>query len=167
MKKVSDLEKRLFRDGLNTKRDNKNIQYYLEQYKTYLGMLDKISDRRQQANEFFLALNTALLGFLGYTQSQQEPSTLLFVVASVVGICLSYFWYAIIKSYRELNAVKFKVVQAIEQRLPIALFDTEWEIIGRREDKTTYSPFTYIEIRVPWVLSVLYVGILIYSIFSK
>lgn len=43
--------------------------HLLEQYKLYVGMADKISERRQSANSYFLSLNTALLGFVGYMNS--------------------------------------------------------------------------------------------------
>ena len=35
-----------------------------EIYKTYLEMADRISGRREKANSFFLALNTALIALL-------------------------------------------------------------------------------------------------------
>lgn len=163
MKKTS-LEKKLFKNDPNAKYSGKDVDYFLEQYKTYLGMLDKISDRRQLANQFFLALNTALLGFLGYIQAQQGRSPMLFIVASLTGICLSYFWHTLIKSYRDLNAVKFKIILAIEQRLPIALFDTEWEIIEKGEGRASYLPLTYIEIRIPWVFAIFYLVIFVSSL---
>src|ERR1700731_2937994 len=39
---------------------------FLEQYKLYLQMVDKIGDRRQSANSFFLSINTGLCALLGY-----------------------------------------------------------------------------------------------------
>ena len=38
--------------------------HYLEQYKIYLEGIEKISDRRQSANNFFLTINTILVSIL-------------------------------------------------------------------------------------------------------
>lgn len=160
-----DIEKHLFREVVVEKYGDKYIEHFLEQYKIYLEMLDKISDRRQSANEFCLALNTALLGFLGFIQSRNGGSlTFLFIVAPIAGICLSYFWYRMIKSYSDLNTGKFKVVHAIEQRLPISLFETEWEVVGRGKDKNLYLPFTRIEIKIPWIFISLYIVIFLWAL---
>ncbi len=158
------MQKRLFREDVDKKYGEKYVEHFLEQYKIYLEMLDRISDRRQKANEFFLALNTALLGFLGYVQIKDGYSNFLFTVAPIAGICLTYYWYVMVKSYRDLNTGKFKVIHAVEQRLPISLFDTEWDVVGRGKDKNLYLPFTHIEIKVPWVFIVLYLLIFLWSL---
>src|SRR3989442_10768421 len=46
----------------------------LEQYKLYVEMADRISARRQTANEFFLSVNTAIVALLGYLRTVQENS---------------------------------------------------------------------------------------------
>lgn len=38
--------------------------HLLEQYRLYIESTEKISDRRQNANNYFLAINTALVSFL-------------------------------------------------------------------------------------------------------
>ena len=160
----TDLEKKLFRDVVAEKYGDKYIEHLIEQYKIYLEMLDRISDRRQKANEFFLALNTALLSFLGFVQSKGAGNlTFLFAVAPIAGSLLSYFWYLMIRSYRDLNSGKFRVIHAVEQRLPLSLFDTEWDVVGRGKDKYLYQPFSHIEIKIPWVFIFLYVAIFLWN----
>ncbi len=46
-------------------KDDDYQAHLLEQYKVYVGMADKISDRRQTANSYFLAVNSGLLAFVG------------------------------------------------------------------------------------------------------
>ena len=69
---------------------------------------------------------------------------------------MCYLWYRIIVSYKGLNGGKFKVIHAIEARLPLALYDTEWEMLGRGEKKEIYWPFTHIEMIVPWIFITIY-----------
>src|SRR2546426_1964670 len=44
----------------------------LEQYKLYVEMADRISARRQTANEFFLSVNTVIVALLGYLRTVQR-----------------------------------------------------------------------------------------------
>ncbi len=153
---VSEVEKKLFRDVVE-KYGDKYIEHFLEQYKIYLSMLDKISDRRQKTNEFFLGLNTALLALLGYLNTRDITSNnSFFIPSALAGIVISFFWYRIVRSYRDLNTGKFKIVHAIEQRLPMSLYETEWEVLGAGKNKRLYLPFTHIEIYVPWVFISIY-----------
>ena len=143
---------------------DKYIEHLLEQYKIYIAAAEKISDRRQKANEFFLALNTALVALLGFVAAKTGLGEISLIIAlsSVAGVTMGYLWYRIIRSYKGLNGGKFKVIHAIEQRLPLALYDTEWEMLGRGEDKKLYWPFTHIELFVPWIFIGIY-GLLFLS----
>src|SRR3954468_12538694 len=93
-------------------KDDPSSAHLLEQYKLYVGMADKISDRRQAANSYFLAVNSALLAFVGYVTTK-ETSDYLWLLG-LAGMALSYLWYRIVRSYRDLNSAKFVVIQAIE-----------------------------------------------------
>jgi hypothetical protein len=140
--------------------------HLLEQYKLYVQMADKISERRQAANNFFLTINTALIAFLGLVASPNvggadgvaanPPLPWVFVV-SAAGVVLCFSWFRLVRSYMDLNSGKFKVVHEIESRLPASPYDAEWEALGRGEDPGLYLPFTHIEIWIPWVFAALYV----------
>jgi len=132
-----------------------------EQYKLYVEMADRISARRQTANSFFLSINTALLGFSGFV-SAKDAGSYLWLIATA-GIALSYLWYRLIRSYRDLNTAKFKVVHEIEKRLPLSPYNAEWEAMGRGEDPKLYKPFTHIESGVPWVFVILHLLALLNS----
>lgn len=131
--------------------------HIIEQYKTYLEMTDRISQRRQSANSFFVTLNTVLISVIGASMSNKvHMSNTLAVLIGVCGIITSYMWYRLIRSYKDLNSVKFTVIHKIEKNLPISLYDLEWELLGRGKDKNKYLPFTHIEILIPWVFMLLY-----------
>jgi hypothetical protein len=136
------------------------VEHLLQQYKVFVDGIEKISDRRLKTNEFFLTLNSAVITALGFVakDASTRPALLL---AATAGIFISYFWYRIIKSYRGLNSGKFKVVHAIEKRLPVSLYGTEWEVLGRGKLKNFYHPFTHIETRIPWVFLGIYAVLVI------
>ena len=125
----------------------------LEIYKTYLEMTDRISERREKANSFFLAVNTALIALLAkdaFGASAVAPRVLE-VLVPVTGGVLCYLWYRIIRSYRDLNSAKFKVIHAIERQLPLRPYDAEWQSVERGKNPRLYLPFTHVEIVVPWL----------------
>ena len=95
-------------------------------------------------------------------RGQLAVSTLWLVAAA--GIALSYLWYRLIRSYRDLNTAKFKVIHEIEKRLPLSPYDAEWEAMGRGNNPMLYKPFTHIETGVPWVFVVLHALVLLHSI---
>jgi hypothetical protein len=136
--------------------------HLLEQYKLYVGMADKISERRQSANSYFLSLNTALLGFVGYI-TLNNCNEFMWLMG-VAGCTLSYFWYRLIRSYRDLNTAKFLVVHKIEKKLPLNPYDAEWEAMGRGENSKLYKPITHIEIGVPWVFFALHLFIVVRTV---
>jgi hypothetical protein len=152
-----EIEKILFASKNNTYGD-KYIEHLLEQYKIYINAAEKISDRRQKTNEFFLGLNTALVTLLGFLITKSGNAELPYILglASIAGAVMCYLWYRILRSYKGLNSGKFKVIHAIEARLPLALYDTEWEVLGRGKNKEKYWPFSHIELIVPQVFIGIY-----------
>lgn len=156
----NDIEKILFVSA-SDKYGEKYIEHLLDQYKIYINAAEKISDRRQKTNEFFLGLNTALVAFLGFivTKTSEIEISLMVGASAVAGVTICYLWYRIIASYKGLNSAKFKVIHAIELRLPLALYDTEWEMLERGENKKVYWPFSHIELHVPKIFIVIYIAL--------
>ena len=138
--------------------------HYLEIYKLYVEMADRISNRRQSANSFFLSLNTAVIALVSYLhlgQSAGKSSDLEFYwLVAAAGMSLSYIWYRLIRSYKGLNSGKFKVINRIERHLPLGPYDAEWEALGRGKDPKLYLPFTRVEMVVPWIFFLLHFVVL-------
>ena len=145
--------------------------HLMEQYKLYLELADKISDRRSQTNTFFLTINTGLISAIGIAvlvSDKTLPARILLPLLLSLGaaaILLCYSWYRSIKSYRGLNTTKFSVVHEIEKQLPVRPYDAEWECCGRGENKKLYLPFTHVEIFVPWIFIGLYAGLIVYGLY--
>lgn len=116
-------------------------------------MADNISARRQSANSFFLAVNTAVIGIAGYVGGMTEDRIW---VIGLSGMALCYVWYRMIRSYKGLNSSKFKIIHEIEKQLPLAPYDAEWEALNSGGSRDRYLPFTNIEARVPAVFGTLH-----------
>lgn len=157
----SDLQATLFPSGIDAPPG-----VVLEQYKLYLQLLDKIGDRRQSANSFFLSINTGLCALMGYMFSKEAPAELhvLLWVMPLPGILVSYFWFRLVRSYRYLNAAKFRVVMAIEERLPLAPYAAEWVALQNESGAHRYIPLTNLEVWIPRCFISLYVAVLFLQI---
>lgn len=139
---------------------------FLEQYKIYLDYLDKLADRRQSANSFFLTLNTGLCAALAFlfTKDAAPEIRQLYIVIPIAGILLALFWHRVVTSYRQLSAGKFAVIHEMESHLPIAPYRTEWDFLGSGKDSTKYLPLTHVEIWVPRLFVIMYIAILSYFV---
>ena len=127
-------------------------EHSLEIYKLYLEMADRISERREKANSFFLTVNTALVALLAKDAfGDVDHSKALEFLVPLSAMVLCYLWYRIVRSYRDLNSAKFKIVHEIEREMPLRPYDAEWESVGRGKRKDLYLPFTHVEQTVPWL----------------
>ena len=129
--------------------------HLLDQYKIYVEMADRISQRRTTANNYFLSVNAAILGFIGYLTTKESPDFLWLL--AVAGIALCFLWFSIIISYKNLNTAKWLVVHEIEKRLPMSPYDAEWDAVERGKNPRLYRPMSHIESVVPWVFIILHV----------
>lgn len=100
----------------------------LDLYKLAVEMADRVSARRGTANAFFVSVQSAVVAALGFLASRQPvPQTRYLVAICVVGVLASLIWFLLLRAYRDLNSAKFKVINSLEEQLPVALFNDEWE----------------------------------------
>lgn len=135
-------------------------KHIMEQYKVFVDSADRISARRTTANSFFLTLNSALVGLLalnlpGFTQRPPE----VMVAVAIAGAVNCWYWRRLLRSYSDLNGIKFRVIHHIEQRLPLKPYDAEWKAAGEGLDHDKYLPVTNVERAVPWVFLALHAGV--------
>jgi hypothetical protein len=143
-------------------------QHLLEQYKLYVEMADRITTRRTQTNRFYISLLSGLLALLSIVGSRnmfRDFQTIAFMAVAILGLVLCTLWNVNIRSYRQLNSGKFKVIHEMEQHLPFPCYNKEWEILGEGKESKAYLQLTRVEQYVPFVLAVPYLLLLIYSLF--
>lgn len=147
---------------------DKYSDHVLEIYKLYLEMADRISARRQMANSFFLTINSAIVALVGYVNlsaGYDGVAFLFYALVAIAGMVLSYLWYRLVLSYKQLNSGKFNVIHVIESMLPLRPFDAEWTALGSGKNPKLYKPFTDIEMAVPWVFFSIHAIVLLVSMY--
>lgn len=154
------LESSLFPKELDPK-DELSRSQLLEQYRMFVQTSETLVGRRQTVNTFFLSINSLLLAaisvFAGEGRMTESFAGLAVLALAIAGTVLSYSWWRLVRSYRQLNAGKFKVIHLLEERLPASIFKAEWEALGSGKDKSKYSPFTTAEARIPHIFFGLYI----------
>jgi len=132
----------------------------LEQYKLYVEMADRVSARRGLTNAFFLTLNSAIftaIGFLWNAKPQAPTWLLIFPTVALIVQCLAWYW--IVRSYRQLNAGKYAVIGALEERLPASPYwRGEWTALGEGKDPSKYLPLSHLEQWIPILFAITYLG---------
>lgn len=141
--------------------------HLLDQYKLYVEMADRSSQRRDQSNRFYSALLTGLVAVLLVVVDRDifaEAQGVVFLAAALVGLAVCIVWFINIRSYKQLNSGKFKVVQEMELQLPFPCYHREWEILRPDKGPKKYLQLTRIEQFVPLVLAITYLLLLGYSL---
>jgi hypothetical protein len=151
----------LFRNGEKEYgSDYKN--HYIEQYKIYLESIERISDRRQSSNKFFLTINTILISVIGLSFQNDFLKDILFFkfFIALAGVLFCVIFWFLIRAYKQLNTGKFKVLHKIESKLPLAIYEHEWKVLEEGKNKKVYYPFSHIELLIPWLFGIIYLVLL-------
>ncbi len=129
-----------------------------EQYKIIVESAEKVSFKRQDANKFYLTVNSVLFGAASYLAilSAMLPPILI----SLAGIVTCWSWIRAISSHGQLNAAKFKIIHELEKQLPVALFDLENKYLK----KEGYYLLTKAEKKIPWAFIVLHMVVIIIAL---
>ena len=130
-------------------------QDVLEIYKMLVEMADRVSQRRQSANSFYLTVNTAIIASTAYL-SQSEFGHAGSLAVSAAGIAICFLWVRAVVSYKSLNAAKFEVITALEERLPVSPYKDEWAILDVDGEGKKHKPFHRTEMLVPIVFGLLH-----------
>ena len=92
-------------------------EHLFEQYKLYVESIEKTSDRRQHANNYFITINTALISLIGLSFQIKFFENIAGVksVLAFLGIVICIVFWFLIRSYKQLNTGKFAVIHEIEK----------------------------------------------------
>jgi hypothetical protein len=146
--------------------------HLLEQYKLFVETSQHVSDRRQNANNYLLTLNSSLVtlfvAFLSTFGVRRYD-----VLIPITGCVVCFVWYSLVDSYKDLNTAKFAVIHELENQLPVALFRHEWWVCGhnrQKKDKPVedmYVPLTHLERWIPVAFVILYIGLGLYAVLTS
>lgn len=155
IKKHDSGEYKVFNQDLNL--IDKTI--LLEQYKMFLQTSEDLVSRRQNVNNFYISINSALIAAFGVIWALNILPLYKFftgILLSVVGCILSVSWIKLLASYGDLNSSKMKIISHIEKQLPASLYDAEWAALSDKLNKRKYVSFTNSEKRVPALFIAVY-----------
>ncbi|MEM8565579.1 MAG: hypothetical protein AAGF85_03915 [Bacteroidota bacterium] len=138
----------------------------IEQYKLYVTMADKVSDRRSKTNQFYITLLSALLVVVSLVVNKDGlvAQNVVLLSIGILGLIICLIWAVNIRSYRKLNTAKFKIIHELETRLNYPGFTIEWEILGKGMDKKNYLQLTRVEALIPSILTIPFLTLSIYAI---
>ena len=139
---------------------------YVEIYKLHSELADRVSQRREEANRLHVSIVVGLVVFLGTLirfSDDRTLDTILFLAVGFCGLTVSASWYIVLRSYRQLNSEKFRVLHDLETRLPYQFFMMEWDpgSVGAKSNK--YTRLSVVETIIPIMYGVLFLGLIIYS----
>ena len=132
----------------------------LDLYLMAVEMADRVSERRGAANQFYLSLETLILGtplvaqYLG-NADVINPERLTALGAA--GVLVAIVWWLQLRSYRDLNSAKFKVINEMESRhFDDRIFLLEWQELKKDRVpkwRKRYAELGTVERFVPWLFA--------------
>lgn len=141
----------------------------IDLYKMAVEMADRISARRGTANAFFLTVQTTLISVLGLsTPTLKQAPWWVTLAVCLAGVTLSASWWLQLRSYRDLNGAKFRVINSIEENLPVKIFSQEWEYLKTDPVpswRKRYAELGAVERAVPTVFALIYIMLLLGRLF--
>jgi hypothetical protein len=153
----------LWNTEVSPKKYGEQKQYYdhiFEQYKLYVETAEATSGRRGLANTFFLTLHTLIITTIGlfFQNGFQIQNKWMIFLPLLACVTLCWAWWRIIKSFKQLNTAKFKVIGEFEKHLPAMPFvSAEWNMLGKGQDPNLYRELTDVENLVPLIFAGLYI----------
>jgi len=146
---------------INKKYGGSFKEHLLDQYKLLAESADKITERRQNTNKFYLGINSLFLGFSGYLTA--IDNNIVIVLIALIGFLISIVWNQNINSFKKLNSAKFKVIHELEKQLPASIYTKENEYL-----KKSYYKLTSIEKWIPKIFAIIYliiIGLILFNLF--
>lgn len=147
--------------------------HYFDLYKLTVEMADRISARRTAANAFFITLHAALSSGLGLALGSikgRDVESLVAIFFCFIGLIFSYTWWLLLKSYRDLNTAKFKVILAMEDKFAVSPFGDEWDYLKKdpvKKWRKRYAELGSIEKVIPNIIAAVYFSVMVILIVNE
>lgn len=142
-----------FEDEFNEKFSSTNENQVIELYKMMVESSEKLIERRQKTNAFFVTVIGSLLPIVTLlleADMLHGKSKLILYGFSFVGLLLCNSWINLIDNYGKLNQAKFDVILRLEKELSAQIYLAEWIALGKGEKPKKYKSFTKTEKNVPF-----------------
>ena len=133
----------------------------VEQYMMFQKSSEDLVTRRQNLNSFYISVNSALVALMGIVFGivDMPAKILALFFMCLSGIILDISWIRILNSYGILNASKMKVINLLEEQLPVTLYAAEWRVMSDKLNNKKYISFTDSETAVPKIFVGIYIAV--------
>ena len=143
-----DVEQHLFKKEILEYKGNYENDL-LEQYKIYVELMDRINERIQRSYYAFLTVNSAIVGGIGYFQIHNAYDSVFayipLAIISYLALMFCLAWSISIKTLRRLYEKRFKIIDLIEERLPLSLFNAELMLLEDENDSKSKAVYARME----------------------
>ena len=115
---------------MSMEEDEDKGHVHLVAYRMMADTAERAMDRRQAANNFFIAMNVAITG--GYAFMIKEDQMSLLPAGAALGFFVCFLWCVTLWYYRELARAKFRILGEYEVLQGIDGYQREWELFKAR-----------------------------------
>ncbi|GEM_PF-1447274 len=126
------------------------------QYKLFVESVNYTSELKLKINSYFLTINTALVTATGLSFSKQLNSSIWHFLLPFAGLFISIIWWGVTYSYKQRNIVKLRIIHCIEEKMPLALYSTEWQLMDEKHGGSLKRFFFTMDLFIPLVFTVSY-----------
>ena len=151
--------------------EQRERQELLEIYKLHAELADRVSQRRDGVSRLYVSLLVGLLVFaatvlkFGTDGNNGISADAVLLGTGALGILLAVSWLMVIKSYRELNAGKFIVLQKLESGLPYQFFTKQFKLSPEEKKISPYWKYSSAAANLPWIWFVAFSLLAIFALF--
>ncbi|MEK7614317.1 MAG: hypothetical protein AAB428_01475 [Patescibacteria group bacterium] len=126
------------------------------QYKLFVESVSYTSDIKLKVNSYFLTINTALITATGISFSKQLDSSIWHLLLPLAGLLVSVIWWGVTYSYKQRNIVKLRIIHCIEEKMPLALYSTEWQLMNEKHSGFLKKFLFTMDLFTPLVFAISY-----------
>ena len=131
---------------------DKEHEIIVEEWRTCVEMVNALCQRRDEMNNRFCVLNTAIIGF----NITMWNNNVWFII--LIGLIICIDWIFLIINYKIIKVEKYKVISEIEKNVPLKPFCKEWIYLSGNK---RYIESTRIKILLPLMFVVMYLLMLV------
>jgi hypothetical protein len=131
--------------------DDSNFRFY----ELLLAEARTLREARRSTNNFFMSVNVAGLGGVGFLLKEGIAAPLIAGLALMMAF-VCFLWMNSIGHYARLTSIKYKILREIEAKLPMQPIAEEWRQFTRGKPNQGAS---HIEKLVPLIFGLGYIAL--------
>ncbi|RKZ01422.1 MAG: hypothetical protein DRQ10_02100 [Candidatus Hydrothermota bacterium] len=137
-----------------------------KQYQILIGLIQRLSERRQHTTQIYLAVNAALLTLSSFIVSkigfETTMRTILVVAIFAVGIVICEIWHRMLKQYNVLARWRYDFLIKLESEIEgIEKFYGEER---KQLESLRYKSFSELEMWLPILFKILYLLVIVFML---